>query len=149
MRLTTKKISKPCIIGLCEGNPSTTGGFPSPKGQWCGRGVHCMTSSCLSTAIDAPPRHLPHPPLPRRSQSLPTSDLGACQPLLGPSKDSTITKTLLCKRLVVVLVFCAILAIGIVFRLSYEMNSSELPDTNMTTSTVNTWWRHQMETVSA
>ena len=58
MRLTTKKISKPCIIGPCEGNPSTTGGFPSPKkSQWYGRGVHCMTSWCSIIPQPLMPHH--------------------------------------------------------------------------------------------
>ena len=117
-------------------SPLIIGAFPPQRASDAGKfPLYDVIMFYHSTAIDAPPRHLPHPPLPRRSQSLPTSSLGIRQPLLGPSKESTITKTLLCKRLVVVLAFCAILAIGVVFRLSYEVDSTELPDSNVTTST--------------
>ena len=39
----SKKISKLCVTGLCEGNPPMTGGFPSR-----GKCFQLMTSSCVS-----------------------------------------------------------------------------------------------------
>ena len=43
-RRRSKKTSKPCVIGLCEGNPPTTGNSPR-KGPVTWKCFHLMTSS--------------------------------------------------------------------------------------------------------
>ena len=41
----SKRTSKLCVTGLCEGNPPVTSGFPLTKDQWCENCFHLMTSS--------------------------------------------------------------------------------------------------------
>ena len=45
----SKKTSKLCVPGLCEGNLPVTGGFPSQRVSNAEKCFHLMTSSCTGT----------------------------------------------------------------------------------------------------
>ena len=58
-----RKSPSSALLVLCQGNPPADQWIPLTKGQWCGKGFHVMTSSCIFHTY-------PHPTLRLRWESL-------------------------------------------------------------------------------